>query len=176
MICSIACSACTWTSINERERGIGTVGAAARYRLEQNGSPVAVGRLLDRLDREAAGLRPAHPFQHRRGVVVLQHQHAGTARNGQHLAGGRDAVADRGDQRHVDGIGSDQRRGRLACTLILLRLELRRKLPRLAFARHGGAAGLLLGFFLPERRRQIPPGYGPESYGPGYGGEYDGPV
>jgi rhomboid protease GluP len=40
----------------------------------------------------------------------------------------------------------------------------------------GCAAGLLLGFVLPERRRQLPPGYGPGGYGPGYGGEYDGPV
>ena len=119
------------------------LGAGAVDRGHHRRRPVAVGRLLHRLDREAAGFGAAHPFQHRRGVVVLQHQHAAAARDGQHLAGGRHAVADRGDQRDVDGLGADQRGCRLARAFILLRLEVRRQFPRLALARDGGAARLL---------------------------------
>ena len=39
----------------------------------------------------------------------------------------------------------------------------------------GGAAGLLLGFVLPEPRRTLPAAP-PPGYPPGYGSEYDGPV
>ena len=61
----------------------------------------------------------ALPFQHRRGVIVLQHQHARATRYRQHLGRRRDAVADRRDQRDVAGIGVDQARGGAARALVL---------------------------------------------------------
>ena len=47
----------------------------------------------------AAGGRAAHPFEYRRSVVVLQHQHPAAARDRQHLSRRGNAVADRRDQR-----------------------------------------------------------------------------
>ena len=132
------------------------LGAGSLDRRHHRRRPVAVGWLLHRFDRKAAGFGAAHPFQHRRGMVVLQHQHAAAARDRQHLAGGRDTVADRRDQRDVDGIGADQGGRRLARALVLLRLEVGRQLPRLALARDGGASGLL------HRNRQRAVGGGVE--------------
>ena len=77
-------------------------------------------------------------------MVVLQHQHArcraGSPRS---FAGGRDAIADGGDQGDVVGIGADQGGGGLAGPLVLLDCEVAVELPRLALAPDGGAAGLL---------------------------------
>ena len=90
-------------------------------------------------------------------MVVLEHQHAEAAVDRQQLAGNRDAVADRRDQRDIRGIGADQGSRRLAGALVLLVGELRGKLPRLALAGDSLARRLLRGARqrAPARRVQV---------------------
>ena len=63
----------------------------------------------------------------------------------QQLAGNRDAVANRGDQRDIAGVGADQGGRRRAGALVLLVGEVGREFPRLALARDGRARRLLRG-------------------------------
>ena len=110
---------------------------------EQRRGPVAIVRTRHHLDDEALRLGAAEPFQHRRRMVVLQQQHAAAARHGQHLAGGGDAVAHRGDQRDVVRIGVDQARGGGAGALELALRVARLDRPGLRLARDADLAGCL---------------------------------
>ena len=82
------------------------------------------------------------PFQHRRGVIVFQHDDARAARDRHQLCGRRHAVADRGDQRDVGGIGVDEARGGDARALVLAAGKAGIERPGSALAADGGAARL----------------------------------
>jgi hypothetical protein len=121
---------------------------------EHRGGPVAVVGLRHHVDDEALGAGAGGPFQHRRRVIVLQQQHAAAGRHRQHLRRRGGAVADRGDQRHVAGLGVDQLRRRAPRPLVLLGGEARVEGPGLSLARNAGAPGIL------HRDRQRTPGGG----------------
>ena len=120
--------------------------ARPRDRLQHGRGPVAVRRLRDGFDGEALRVGAGNPFQHRRGVVVLQHQHARAARDRQHLAGDRDAVSDRRHERDVGCIRADQGGGRGTRALVLLVRESRRRASTAGpCATTAARAGLLCG-------------------------------
>ena len=104
--------------------------------LQQRRGPVAVGRLPHGLHDELRARRARPPFQHRRDVVVLQRQHPRAARRSEQFPRGGDAVADRGDQRHVLRAGIDQPGRRATGTLELRRREIGGQRPGLALAGH----------------------------------------
>ena len=122
---------CKWRSTGELDR------------FEHGGGPIPVGRLLHRFDGEARRVGATHPFQDRRSVVVLQHQHAAAAGDRHHLAGRRHAVPHRRDQGDVGRIGADQRGRGLAGSFVLVALEGTRELPGLAFVTDGSASRFL---------------------------------
>ncbi len=102
-----------------------------------------------------AGARAVHSSTGR-GVVVLEHQHAGARRRREQLARRGDAVGDRGDQRDILRRRTDQRGGGGARAFVLARGEAGVDLPGPALAGHAIAAGLL------HRERQRRPGGGVE--------------
>ena len=132
--------------VDRRERGQRHgCRALTRDCLKNRRRPIAIRRTPDGFDREALAFRPLHPLENRRGVVVLDRQHARALRDGQHLGRGRYPVSDGRDQRHVVGRGVDQPGRRKPRPLVLLGGERCRQLPGLAFARDGGTARLLHG-------------------------------
>ena len=80
-------------AVRHRDRSIAVSERPRSSRRRRAGAPSR------RRSRPAADAR--HPFQHGRGMVVLQHQHARARRHGQHLGRRRHAVGDRRDERDV---------------------------------------------------------------------------
>ena len=130
--------------------------AGAVDRGQHGRGPVAVVGPRHHLDREALLRCARHPFEHRGGMVVLEHQHARAGRHGEELRGGGDAVGNGRDERNVLRIGVDQVGGGDTCALVLGRSELRTELPWLALAGDADAPGLL------ARERQRAPRRGVE--------------
>jgi hypothetical protein len=76
-------------------------------------------------------------------MIILQNDDASAAVDGQDLRRRRHAVADRGDQRDVGGIGMDQAGRRCPCAFVLAIGEASVERPGFAFAPNRGAAGVL---------------------------------
>ena len=74
-------------------------------------------------------------------MIVFQHEDARAAGDGQELGGGRDAVADRWDQRDVGSFRIDQAGGGGARTLVLAIGKAGVECPRSALAQDRGATG-----------------------------------
>ena len=138
--------------VHRRDRGQRHRGRARPFDAgEDRRGPVAIAGLTDRLDGKALCAGAGLPFQHRRGMIVFQHDDAAAARNRQKFGRRRHAVTDRGDQRDVGGIGVDQPGGGDACAVVLAAGKTGVERPGLTLAAHGGAGGLL-GF---QRQRTV---------------------
>ena len=109
---------------------------------ENRRGPVAVTGLANCLDRKALRFGAMMPFQHRRGMIVFQQDHTAAPRDRYELRGSRDAVADRGDQGDVGGIGIDQAGSGGAGAFVLASRKIGVERPGSALATDRGAAGL----------------------------------
>ena len=132
--------------VHGRDGGKPDGGGTWRFDRGKDGrGPIAVIRPAHDVDAEPLGRSAGHPFQYRRGMIVLQHQHARTRRHGDELGGGGHAVAHGGNQRDVIRLGVDQPRRRASRAFKLLLWKRRIDPPRFSLARDAEAARLLRG-------------------------------